>query len=71
MGERHQWFLEKSQLDTRLLPYIRPKFPKAQSFLMHGLGYQCKLSSCTEIFRNYHVAECRKNVPNAIYNAHG
>ena len=24
-----------------------------------------------EIFHNYHVTECRKNVPNAIYNAHG
>jgi len=24
-----------------------------------------------EIFRNYHVTECRRNVPNAIYNARG
>jgi len=24
-----------------------------------------------EIFHNYHVTECRKNVPNAIYNANG
>jgi len=24
-----------------------------------------------EIFHNYHVTECRKNVPTAIYNAHG
>jgi len=24
-----------------------------------------------EIFHNYHVTEWRKNVPNAVYNAHG
>jgi len=25
----------------------------------------------SEIFHNYHVTECGKNVPNAIYNTHG
>jgi len=24
-----------------------------------------------EIFCNYHVTACKKNVPNAIYNVHG
>jgi len=24
-----------------------------------------------EIFRNYHVTEYKKNVPNTIYNTHG
>ena len=65
----------KKQTSPESKPYICPKFLQKPNFIVilnacSWIPTQTVLHEL-EIFSNHHVTECRKNVPNAIYNAHG
>jgi len=64
----------KKQTSLESKPRICPS-PQKPNFIVILNSWTWKTTQTVldelDIFHNYHVKECRKDVPNAMYNAHG